>query len=375
MSVSNKKKTECFGCNACAEICPKHCICMKEDSKGFFYPHVDASACVECGACEKICPFNDFNRSLCQLQKAYAAWNKNEEEHFASSSGGAAYVFSSYILEKNGIVYGCAANGTDVRHIRINSLCELKKLQGSKYVQSNVQGIFKQVKNDLQQQRPVLFIGTPCQVAGLKNYIRTVPPHLYLVDLICHGVPSLKMLSDHVAQISKGREIMNISFRLGTKFMMAVDGKGFSYERIPYWKDAYMRSFMDGFTYRASCYHCPYATSSRVGDITIGDFWGLNDAIKRPSEKHSGISVLLPCTEKGLQFIHDVKTRFVLYERTVEEAVVGNTQLRHPVHRTLRNRVFNLLWPLLPFDTAVSLCVLPQRVNSFIRLLLHGVRK
>ena len=375
MSVSNKKKTACCGCNACAEICPRHCIRMVEDAKGFLYPQVDANDCTECGLCEKVCPLDTRNIALQPPQKAYAAWNKNREEHLASSSGGAAYVLASYMLEINVVVYGCAANGTNVRHIRVDAASDLNQLQGSKYVQSDVRNIFGHVKNDLRQQRPVLFIGTPCQVAGLKNYMRTVPPHLYLVDLICHGVPSLKMLSEHIAPISKGKEITDLSFREGTRFMMSVRGKDFSYKRAPYWKDAYMRSFMDGFTYRPSCYHCPYATPSRASDVTIGDFWGLDDGAERPAEKHRGISVLLPCTEKGFQLIHAAKEQFILHERPVEEAIAGNAQLRHPTHRTLRNCTFNLLWPLLPFDTAVGLSVLPQRINSFIRLLLHGIRK
>lgn len=375
MSISNKKKSECCGCNACAEICPKHCIRMEEDAKGFLYPKVDRSTCVECGLCEKVCPFYRENLSLCFPFTAYAAWNKNREEHWASSSGGAAYVFSDYLIRHGGVVYGCSADRMDVRHVCVGSIKQLPKLQGSKYVQSDIRGIFKQIKEDLRSNRPVLFIGTPCQVAGLKNFIGHIPEHLYLVDLICHGVPSLKMLSAHLASIGKGRKVYSLSFRKGTEYRMQISGKGFIYERTPYWKDTYMRSFMDGFTYRPSCYYCLYATPNRVSDVTIGDFWGLNDEVERPAEKHLGISVLLPCTEKGFQLIHATKEQFIFHERTVKEAIAGNTQLRHPTRRTLLNCAFNLLWPLLPFDTAVKLSVLPQRTNSFIRVLLHGFRK
>lgn len=348
---------------------------MIEDSKGFSYPRVDVTQCIECGICERVCPLESDNITLLPPQKAYAAWNKNKSEHLASSSGGAAHVLASHVIEMNGVVYGCAANGVDIRHIRVDTPTELAKLQGSKYVQSNTQDIYKQVKNDLQQQRPVLFIGTPCQVAGLKKYIRTVPSHLYLIDLICHGVPSLKMLQSHLAQISKGRKITSIIFREGTKFIMKVMGNGFTYERSPYWKDAYMRSFMDGLTYQSSCYHCPFASHTRVSDITIGDFWGLAEEAKRPDGKHSGISVLLPCTNKGLRLIQNVKERFVLYERPLEEAIAGNNQLRKPTSRKLQSHIFNLAWPSLPFDTAVWLSVLPQRINCFVRILLNGIRK
>lgn len=375
MSVINKRKVTCSGCNACAEACPKHCIEMVPDRKGFLYPKVNEVVCIDCGVCERVCPFEDGNKKLNVPLTAYAAWNKDREQHLGSSSGGAAYVFSSYIIKQGGIVYGCTSEGMHIRHIRVASLSELPQLQGSKYVQSDVRGIFSQVKIDLKAEKPVLFIGTPCQVAGLKNYIRTVPPHLFLVDLICHGVPSQKMLSAHIAPISKGRKVEHIAFRYGTTFMMKITGKDFSYECMHYWKDSYMRSFMDGFTYRKSCYQCPFATSNRVGDVTIGDFWGLNGLEEQPAGTHGGISVLLPCTEKGQELIRSLANKLVLHERQVTEAVDGNTQLRHPMYRSFNNRIFNILWPLLPFDKAVWLPILLQRMNTLIKILLDGVRK
>ncbi len=379
MSVSNKKKSECCGCNACAEICPKHCISMVEDAKGFLYPKVDHSVCVECGVCEKVCPFDASNLTLRHPLKAYAAWNKNREEYLASSSGGAAYVFSDYIIRQNGVVYGCAAAGMDVRHVRVDHIDQLPCLQGSKYVQSDVRGLFAQVANDLKSQRQVLFIGTPCQVAGLKNYLRKVPPHLYLVDLICHGVPSSKMLQSHASLIARGRKVTHLSFRRGSEYRIELRSETFHYERSPYYKDAYMRSFMTGIIDRPSCYHCPFATSNRVGDVTIGDFWGLRDVEGKLSEAHNGISVLLPCTEKGKKLIHAVADKLVLHERSVDEAVAGNTQLRHPMPRTSRSRVFNLLWPLFPFDVAVWFSLSDQVAIGLkrrgIRYLSNGFRK
>lgn len=358
MSVSGKKKASCCGCNACAEICPKHCIRMVEDAQGFVYPQVDSSVCVECGMCEKVCPFEVANLSLRPPLKAYAAWNKNRQEHLESSSGGAAYVFSSYILDKGGVVYGCTADGIDVRHIRVENHSELPKLQGSKYVQSNVCGLFKEVKNDLKNGKPVLFIGTPCQVAGLKNYIKHIPEHLYLVDLICHGVPSQKMLHDHIKHVAKGQKIQRISFRKGNSFIISFKALNFSHNadvwEEPY-KDLYMKGFMDGMTYRSSCYQCPFACPSRVSDMTIGDFWGLKNAELLPKESKDGISLLLPMTDKGLNLIHAVENNLYICERRVDEAVNGNTQLRHPSLQGRRSRLFNIIYPILSFDTAMNI--------------------
>lgn len=339
---------------------------MEEDAKGFLYPHVDKQACINCGLCDRVCPLQLTNIHLNAPTTAFAAWNRCNEEHQRSSSGGVAYVFSAYILNKGGVVYGCVSTGLYVHHIRVDNLKDLALLQGSKYVQSDVRGIFNQIKADLKQQRSVLFIGTPCQVAGLKNYIRTVPPHLYLVDLICHGVPSQRMLSAHIAPISKGQEVTRLSFRRGSIYTMEVSGSNFSYERH-YWRDAYMRMFINGFISSPSCYSCPYATSSRAGDVTIGDFWGLGVIEEHPTGTNEAISVLLPCTNKGCELVKAVADKLVLHERKVIEAVNGNPQLHHPVHRTCRNRIFNILWPLLPFDTAAWLCISDQLMAGLKR--------
>lgn len=226
----------------------------------------------------------------------------------------------------------------------------------------------------------MLFIGTPCQVAGLKNYIRVIPPRLHLVDLICHGVPSGKMLASHAALKAPGQQIKRVSFRRGSEFRMELSGEGsFCYDCSPYYKDAYLRSFMMGFTYRPSCYHCPFAASERVGDVSIGDFWGLRAMGDDWPEVRNGISLILPCTEKGSRLVHAVADKLAVYERTVEEAVAGNTQLRHPMPRSVRSRAFNLLWPLFPFDVAVWLSLADQLLISLkrrgIKILSNGFRK
>ena len=336
MSVSNKRKAECCGCNACAEICPKHCIHMVEDTKGFLYPQVDSSICVECGACEKVCPIDTAKSLLMTPLKAFAAWNKNRKEHLSSSSGGAAYVLSSHILDTGGVIYGCTANGIDVRHIRIDNKSELYKLQGSKYVQSDVRGLFKNVKDDLKNGKSVLFIGTPCQVAGLKNYIGGNVEHLYLVDLICHGVPSQKMLHDHIKHVAKERKIQYISFRKGNDFTISLKAPGFIYDanvwREPH-KDLYMKGFMDGMTYRPSCYKCPFACSRRASDITIGDFWGLGTLCNVKMNKGRGMSEVLLNTEKGISFFEVCGNLCYFESRNLQEAIDGNGRFKRPSER------------------------------------------
>ena len=374
ISVAIKQKVNCSGCNACAEVCPKHCIEMVPDKKGFFYPKVDAVTCIDCGACEKVCPFQDGNIKLDTPLTAYAAWNKVREQYLASSSGGAAHVFSSHIIKRGGVVYGCTSEGMHIRHIHVDFLSKLSKLQGSKYVQSDVRGVFSLVKADLKAGKPVLFIGTPCEVAGLKKYIKRIPEDLYLVDLICHGVPSQQMLYEHINHILNGRSAERLSFRKGQSFHIELtDQYGTQYYSEPH-RDMYYRAFLGGISYRESCYECPFARRERVSDITIGDFWGLQDAASLPLEISEGISVLLPSSEKGKSLIAAAKSDMWIYERSVEEAVEGNTQLYRPVHNGLSARLLSMLYPCFPFDKAVRIVIVKDLILESLKNILRSFK-
>lgn len=346
-SIATKKKKDCSGCNACAEACPKHCIEMIPDKKGFLYPQVDTSTCIDCGVCTKVCPFEHGNIHLNAPLTAYAAWNKDREQYLASSSGGAAQVFSSYIINQGGVVYGCTSDDMRIRHIRVDALSDLHKLQGSKYVQSDVRGLFSKVKADLKANKPVLFIGTPCQVAGLKNYIKQIPEHLYLVDLI--------------------------SFRKGEQYRFEITTQCGAAYFAEYHKDKYYRAFFNGISYRESCYRCPFARKERASDITIGDFWGLQNAASLPLNKEEGISVMLPLTEKGNNLINATKLEMHAYERSAQEAIDGNTQLQCPMKGTLSQRIFNALYPMLPFDTAVMCSIIHCKIRTLFKICTNRI--
>ena len=364
-------KTHCSGCNACAEICPRHCIRMQEDRYGFLYPVIESELCIGCGLCGKICPVNSNGLELHSPIKTYAAWNKNENQHIQSASGGIAYLLSSYIINKGGIVYGCAADGLNILHIRVSRPEALQKLQGSKYVQSNIQDLFKTVKKDLSLFPSVMFIGTPCQIAGLKSYIGEIPDNMYLIDLVCHGVPSQKMLNEHVRQISKGRTVSKITFRSKNRYIFNIKGEGFEHNEDKYWKDKYMKAFMEGITFRPSCYTCLYAGCKRGGDISIGDFWGLKDSAF-PPELGNGVSLVLPCTDKGEKLLEEIRDAAVMFERDLSEAVEGNTQLQHPSKINWRVKLFQLLYPIFPFDISVMAVTADLKVKSLLRLIFKS---
>lgn len=368
-------KEECTGCAACMNRCPKNCIEMREDNRlGHLYPNIDNSKCVDCGACKKVCPVN-HPIPLREPNMAYAGWDKSDSEYVTSTSGGAASAFARYIIRQGGVVYGCAMlPNIEVSHIRIETLDDITKLKGSKYVQSTMGMVYKKVREDLRSGRKVLFIGTPCQVAGVKSFVgEKQSDNLYTVDLICHGTPPLAFLRKHILKKTKGAAPDEIFFRKGAYLLLLLLGGKEIYRSSLFeqrYEDIYYNTFFDGFSYRDSCNTCRYAQPHRVSDVTIGDFWGLKENL--PLEHPHGCSVLLPTTDKGKELIEGIRSEFHLFERTVAEAVNGNDQLRHPKEKDFRIKAFKKLQPLLGIGNAYRLCMLDKITRRRLRILIKG---
>lgn len=370
----------CTGCATCADRCPKQCISMQPgNGLGHLYPVIDQESCIDCGACQDVCPALHENRKRHPI-KAYAGWDKNEEEYESSTSGGAASAFSRYILREGGVVYGCAMlPGVEVRHIRVDREDDIHRLKGSKYVQSDMKGCYRSLKSDLKAGKKVLFIGTPCQVAGVKSFLKNDDTrNLYTVDLICHGVPSLSFLQKHIKKVTCGKTPDEVYFRKGGGYclLLLLQGKelyrsSFFEER---YKDIYYNTFFDGFSYRESCYRCKYAANERISDVTIGDFWGLRGNLPVPHP--NGCSVILPVTDKGIGLVNAITPEFYLFGRPVEEAVSGNEQLRNPKHKDWRIRLFHRLYPILGIGFSYRICQLDKIGRRFVRnIVKNGYEK
>lgn len=350
------EREKCTGCMACRNICPKRCISMQEGKMGHLYPNVDQSLCIDCNLCFKVCPENK-PVILAEPITAFAGWHKDNWEYLSSTSGGAATAISQLIIKKEGMVYGCSVqHGLKIKHIRVDNLSDLMLLKGSKYVQSDIEDCYLRIKSDLKSGRPVLFIGTPCQCAGLQSYLGKDYENLYRVDLICHGVPSQYMLKKHIKKVSGGHGDY-VTFRKGNDMGLRVfdcDNNMIYYSNVWYerYKDAYYNTFIDGYTYRDSCYQCRYARPERCSDITIGDFWGLGDDIVHDSV--NGCSCILPITQKGLELIKAASLE--LYERNITEAVNGNGQLQHPKKKTSRIAFFQRLYKLSGLRLSYLIC-------------------
>lgn len=337
---------DCTGCGVCASICPQKCITMAEGFQGHLYPKADGNTCLDCGLCEKQCAALHPD-NLKPILKAYAVWTKDATDYKTTASGGVATALSKYVISQDGVVYGCALlPDVEVRHVRVDSIDKVGLLKSSKYVQSSLMEIYPAIKEEVSSGRMVLFIGTPCQVAAIKKLFPKEPDNLFLVDLICHGVPSLQSLKEHVKKVAHRKHVAKVIFREnGNFFVLAVyDEDERLLYRMPLWseryRDWYMNTFIDGYTYRDSCYRCKYARPERISDLTIGDFWGLHDNTNEIPAHEYGCSVALPITNKGTMLIEAIKPSINIYEREVQEAVDGNSQLRHPSKLTKRVRVY-----------------------------------
>ena len=317
---------KCVGCSACEQACPKKCITMRPDQKGFLHPEIDATTCINCGACEKVCQVISPVLKHPLPQKVYAARTQEPSILQRSSSGGIASMLAQDFVDKGGIVYGAAFDEKlVVRHIRVTDTSGLQRIQGSKYVQSDIQAIYPLLKKDLTTGNRVLVFGTPCQIAGLRKIFGECE-NLLLCDLICHSAPSPKLFAEHIKAIeSEGKKVADYRFRdkvFGWSYNMNrilyQDG---STELHSYWNQCYKRLFLLNLIERESCYSCPYSDCRRVGDITLGDYWGIG-AVTDHFTDDRGVNVVFINTEKAAVAFEDpLRQKADLMETALEDAL------------------------------------------------------
>lgn len=354
--IEIQDKHKCCGCEACVQICPKQCISFIEDEEGFHYPHIDKTICIDCGLCDNVCPV--INQSESHIPpKVYAAKNTNEEELQKSSSGGIFILLANEMLRQDGVVFGVKFNEKwEVVHDYAETEEEVQAFMGSKYVQSRIGNTYAQAKEFLKQGRKVLYTGTSCQIAGLKNFLRKDYENLLTVDVICHGVPSPKAWRKYIDEIKenarKGKnsvssplihsiskadasnvQIESISFRdkrtSWKKFSFALtlaktsaDGKKntVSLSHI-FNEDPYMQLFLRNLILRPSCYQCPAKNGKSQSDLTIADFWGIEKCYPNFDDER-GVGLMMVNNEKGNQVIQSLPLK--LLEVTFEDAIASN---------------------------------------------------
>lgn len=367
-------KEKCTGCSACFNVCPKQAITMQSDELGNIYPVIDKSKCINCGLCKKICPqLNDI--PSIKPQKTYALYSKDVKKRMASTSGAAATIFGENIIANGGIVYGVSNLyfNNEFKFIRIDNAKDLDKIKGSKYVHAHVGTAFKDVKKDLIAGKTVMFVGTPCQIAGLKGFLMKDYGNLITVDIICHGVPSQQLFFEQLKQYGIScSEIYEVSFRNNERYCLTIYDK--NKEKIfskPSSLIPYFRNFLQGNIFRENCYSCKYAKSERISDITIGDFWGLDNNCKIKDDINKGISLVLVNSPKGLKLFENIKSKCVFEERTLEEAVNGNKQLQHPMSKNRKYDIFVNNYKKLGFKkTMKKMLSLKDKLKILIKKIL-----
>lgn len=354
-----KDSYSCCGCGACMNVCPKGAIEMREDPAGFKFPHIDTSKCIECGLCLKVCKFE--NPELAYPRAAYICQLKDENTLALSTSGGAFRAMAEKIIERGGVVFGCAytenKDGLVPTTIAVDNIEELPKLSGSKYVQSEMGFAYKKAKGFLDKGRLVLFSGTPCHISGLYGYLGKPYDNLYTTDLICHGVPNLKMFQSELSRMEKKYKSKVKTFCFRDKRIAAWGKYKYSFELengeahngILY-DSAYIDLFLKGEIIRDSCTKCPYARPERVSDITIGDAWGAEIAHPNFEELKGGdfnfkkgLSLALINTERGENFFSDLcalKSQQVDYKGMAKFNKMLNSPIRQSPNRVKYMRAF-----------------------------------
>ena len=386
--IEIKNKSNCCGCGACADICPKSCIQMRYDADGFLYPAVDGDLCVLCGRCKRVCPVlgADTVKNTTDDAVAYAYVASNDEFVRSSTSGGAFSLIMDAISEIGGefAIIGAVMDGTKVRHTAFHNRKAADALRKSKYVQSLTTGIFREVAQMLKKNTRVLFSGTPCQVAALKRYLGYDDANLLTVDIVCHGVPSQTLFDEYVkeTETQHNAKVIWAQFRYKRDF----DKKNTNSRALKLFFDngscvdytmaesEFLYAYYTGLLYRPSCRACRFACSSRPGDITLGDYWGIEKMYPNLNSLR-GVSLLHFNTEKGKFLMPYFEESGILKKTDWKFACAENNQLTHPAvpHRN-QNKFFKQRLRGIGFCENVRICKKPdtvlQKILRKLQLLL-----
>lgn len=331
LELANNK--QCCGCGACENVCPQSCIEMRRNGEGFLYPTVNVDKCIGCGMCEKSCPvLNTETNPPSIVKAAYAAFTIDEEVRLESSSGGIFSELAEYVLQNGGVVFGCAMSEDckKARHIMIEKPKDLKYLRGSKYLQSEIGRTYRETKEMLKRQTLVLYSGTPCQIAGLKAYLgNNTYDNLLTVDVICHGVSPQSVWKNYLCTLENkfSANADTVSFRnklYGWKnFNLSCSFKNGSEYHGKVGYDLFLKGFVSDYYLRESCYNCKFKGKNIQSNITLGDFWGIDNVLPEINDD-KGVSVVLVHSEKGQSAINSILNKIKLFEVSEQNALASN---------------------------------------------------
>ena len=366
-------KNKCTGCTACASICPRNAITMVEKEDGFKYPVINRDKCINCGLCKKTCPVlnTDENKSI---NKCFVGYNKDDAEKEKSSSGAIFSLVANYVLNNNGIIIGAAFDKNNkLKHIAVTNAKDLDRLKGSKYLQSDLNNIFSFIKENIKDKK-ILFVGTPCQVAGIKSVIKN--NNLICIDVVCHGVPSPKLFEKYIKELEKENEdeLLNYNFRDKSTGWDAYSNTATFKNKIvtELAKDnKYMKLFLSDVALRESCYNCNFKLGNKYSDITLGDFWGIQKIHPEMYNK-KGVSAIILNTELGVDIFNEISKNIEYKECDLNEIIFGNPSLKSSCnHSKNRHQFFTEIDELSIND----LCKKYIKKKSLMKRLLRKLKR
>ena len=357
--VLYQKKEECCGCNACMEICPEGAVSMVEDREGFYYPQINKSVCSDCGKCKRVCPIKSTKVEKDE-NLYFGVQVKDEKIRFSSSSGGIFSILAYFVISRNGIVYGAGYDeDMKVIHQKVEDLSQLEQIKRTKYVQSDMSGIYNSIEMNLRENRWVLFCGTPCQVQALKLFLNRQYERLILVDLVCYGVPSPGVWKKYVKYLERkhGGRMTEFVFRDkrnkddGHTLSYIIDGKEYV-DSI--YEDNYCRMYFKNYILRMSCFNCKFCRVYRNSDFTIGDFWGIKH-IRTEFNDGMGTSLVIVHSDQARRIWNEIQKELFWFQCKKEELL--QPRLLYPTNGDggMNRIIFMLLYKILPFSLAVKL--------------------
>lgn len=359
-------KDKCTGCGACSYICPKSCIRMVEQGLDGLLPVLNLSNCINCGCCTKACPVKTPIRKQPQIE-VFASWHSSDDMRRKCASSGTASAMYQEALDQGWCIAGAVSvNALDVEIVLCDNFNAIQDFSSSKYIFSNCEKLYPQIKQALANGRKLLFIGLPCQVAAISNLFKNKREQMILVDLVCHGTNAKEYLRQHIAKVesSKTLKVDKVIFREGKDFLIKMLDKvgNVVYSESSWYKDMYQYGYHRGIFYRENCYQCNYASSERISDITLKDYWGLGECAPVDYLKDR-VSAVLINSKRGLSFFNKCieEGHVIAYKRPLEEPIKGDAQLQHPTLIKSEKVMFNVLMNRNGYDFEAAMMVIARK--------------
>ena len=372
--INIQDKTQCTGCTACSQIYAHYAIIMQYDEYGHSYPNVDVSKCVDCGLCNQVCPLlhkDSFPKDT-KLKNlpVHAVYNKDESIRSKSTSGGEFTILAEYVIGLGGVVFAARFDSDfKIYHASFDKIDDIDPYRGSKYAQSELKDTYRLIKKELRS-RPVLFVGTPCQVAGLKYYLRKPNDNLYTCDFICMGISSPVIWNDYIRECWSAHKISRILFKdqrdgwHNWKMLIEYDDK--KEYRCKGKDDFFFFGYLSHLTYRPSCFECPFRTCRRVSDFTIADCWGI-DKVHPDFDDNKGCTTIILQSDKAEKVFDAVRDKLKIEQFDIEDVKTNNPYIVNKIsHHPHRESFYKLYWKS-GFKTAAS-CYIKDKISLYERI-------